>query len=256
MYEMQDIRLLNVKSQTYISNEFVKDQSKQRLRAGKKFEAILDRLQTIVGAVCTELKEKARVSSEGFVNGDSRTITAVMFQHQQKILSLVNMQEERAQRFRQMRFANREAGMLCDFIRLVDYMAVENLVALTLSTNSEFMEVLSTPAMASLFQTTIAYGPDGLVFVIDDKDISGIIEKMVYGMISRVEAVPRMLLSSKLRNIVQSGLTASNGPNVAQIIRGSSQFVRSCAAIAERVRHNFQQTVTIAQVFEQWREVS
>lgn len=252
IYELQAIRLLNVKSQTYLAKEFVKDQVEQRGRAAKKFEEILEKLQALVGRVCADVKERARASTEGIVGGDAKNMLTVMFPAQQKNVSLVKMKEERAARLKHMRWATHEADMLGTFVRLIDYMAVENLVQLTLSTNSEFLEVLQAPRKTGLFQTTVSYGSDGaLAFGLNDADVVSIVSKTIDGTISTVESVPRLLQMPTFKGMVAGAAE----PNVAGTIRDSALFSETCAAIEQRVRRDFESATQIAQVFEQWREV-
>jgi dynein heavy chain len=123
MFEMQAIRLVNVKAQTYIANEFVKEQAEQRSRAGKKFEEIIEKLQMFVDKVCSDVKEHVRASGEGLIGDDPSSLTLALRPYQMKSNSLVSIKEEKAARLRQLRRATSEASMIGDFIRLVDFMA-------------------------------------------------------------------------------------------------------------------------------------
>ena len=53
------------------------------------------------------------------------------------------MKKEREERIRLLRHAAREADMLGDFIRLVDYMQAEQLCGLALHTASDFLHELT-----------------------------------------------------------------------------------------------------------------
>ena len=55
-------------------------------------------------------------------------------------------------------------GMLGDFIRLTDYVAVEALVNLTIRTNQAFLSELLKPRKAGLFETTVLFTEEGTAF--------------------------------------------------------------------------------------------
>lgn len=65
----------------------------------------------------------------------------------------------------------RNKGMLGDFIRLTDYVAVEALVNLTVRTNEMFLTELLKPRKAGLFETTVLFTDEGTAFAPTCDDI-------------------------------------------------------------------------------------
>lgn len=55
-------------------------------------------------------------------------------------------------------------GMLGDFIRLTDYVAVEALVNLTVRTSEVFLAELLKPRKAGLLETTVLFTDEGTAF--------------------------------------------------------------------------------------------
>lgn len=62
-------------------------------------------------------------------------------------------------------------GMLGDFIRLTDYVAVEALVNLTVRTNEVFLTELLKHRKAGLFETTVLFTEEGTAFAPTCEDI-------------------------------------------------------------------------------------
>ena len=71
--------------------------------------------------------------------------------------SLVAIKEEQAEKARLLQRAEHEAAMLPDFIRLVDYIAVESLVELAINTNKDLLAELTKPRKAGLFETMVRF---------------------------------------------------------------------------------------------------
>jgi hypothetical protein len=84
----------------------------------------------------------------------------------------VALKEEQAERARRLRRAAMEEEMLGDFVRLVDYMTVENLVLITLNTNQEFLETLQQPRKQGIFLTTLNFGSDAIEFAPTSEDVN------------------------------------------------------------------------------------
>ena len=240
--------MVNVKAQTYLTNEFVKEQAEQRTRASKTFEEIVEKLQVIVDRVCNDVKERARASGEGLVGDDPNNLTLILRPHQLKSKSLVSIKEEQAARLRQLRKAAYEANMLGDFVRLVDVMTVENLVLLTLNTNVELFEVLQAPRKTGLFQTTVSYGGDAIAFNVTADDIIDIVYRMSEGMLQAVNSVPRLLYMNPFKSLVAQSMGTVSGLMVGRTVRDSVLFIETQEQIEARVGRDFQQARAISQV--------
>lgn len=143
MMDMQSIMLLDSRPQkTYEIHTWTEYQATKRTEASKQFELCIERIHAIVQHVCTDVTNQAR-------NNDA--FEAVLQGHDlsfvnEKTKSIVTAKIEAQEKKRILKQAMEEAGMIADFIRLVDYIAVENQVALCIRSCDEFLhELLKVP---------------------------------------------------------------------------------------------------------------
>ena len=81
------------------------------------------------------------------------------------VVRQVAAKEAVKERARRLRLAAVEEDMLGDFIRLVDYMAVESLVLIALNTNRELLESLQQTRKQGLLLTAVSFGEGAMDFM-------------------------------------------------------------------------------------------
>ncbi len=158
----------------------------------------------LVLQVCNDVKERARATGFSLLGEDAQGIGSANSSSHSKNKSIVRqtqyllssslrsasecslwsvcssfpplfqvaLKEEQAERARRLRRAAMEEEMLGDFVRLVDYMTVENLVLITLNTNQEFLETLQQPRKQGIFLTTLNFGSDAIEFAPTSEDVN------------------------------------------------------------------------------------
>jgi dynein heavy chain len=244
MVEMDTIKLTMIRLTVCEASAFVTDQHTQRQNATNRFTSVTDRLEACVEKVCKGVKERARAYDHGVASDDlsNSRFAQHLLGGNGRSKSMVAVKKERAERVRRLKHAALEADMLGDFIRLVDYMEVEHLISITTSATSDFLHsALITVDKAdqkgrrgALFQTTVSFGPDNLVFSPTVGDIDNIIRLMIQDMVSTVDMVARVLKIGK-----SSSISNADQPQVASAINNDRGFGETKAAIKQKIEEDF-----------------
>jgi len=200
MLEMQQVKLLECqKAGAFDMQEFIDKQNLQRQTATKHLDACMEKVQAIVHRVREDVTKLAR-SADVQENPLEHSIYGSSVE---KAKSIVALKQEQAARKTQKRRAEQEAGMLPDFIRCVDYVCVETLVALIVRTQAEFNDELSKSRKAGLFETTVQFEDQLTVFNPKFEDIRAMITEISNHMINTIKAVPRIFYTPGFHQYVK-----------------------------------------------------
>lgn len=284
MHDMRQVQLLNTKAQSHSGGQphvyqhdvFAQDQAEQCSSASKRFQEQGEKLESLLDAVCRDVKERLR-SSEAEVaehKGSSSAMGAGwhLVGEGTRAKSMVQQRLERAERLRRLRHAEQEAQRLGQFVRLVDYMQVESLVTVCTGAAAEFLRLLRLVAHRErererplIFKSVLQFGPDGLEFNPTAALICKLVNSMVEQHISTVATVDRVLFLKHLKPFVVGGGSGGNAPNtraplleapqVDVIARQSEPFRRTRAAIEAKVEEDFRAALQAVSALEQFRPV-
>ncbi|GBG24991.1 Dynein heavy chain 6, axonemal [Hondaea fermentalgiana] len=246
--DMHDVTLLDLRSQkTYEANHFADHQTQKRTHAAKELERIMEKLQHVVERVCTEATRRAKISNEAFqssIDGSSNP-------REIKSRSLVALKKERADRVRALKTAMHEASMLGDFIRLADYMCVENLVKMCLRSHKNMLdELMRTSRKNGMFETAVRFTPEReLQFVPDCERILALLEDLSASTVRAVGSVPRIIFIRPFKGIVAPLIVDS--PDVRNLVVSSSYFNHLRRRMDAKVDADFADAQEYAATFEQ-----
>ena len=131
---------------------------------------------------------------------------------------MVRQKEEKRVRLLQLQHANREADMLGDFIRLVDWMEVETLVKKCLDHTSDWLSTL-LQTTKPLFITAVAFqgqggvatGGPALVFTPTERDITGMLTSLSDLTINAMDNLSRVIFHSKFQPLIGAGGGGAGG---------------------------------------------
>jgi dynein heavy chain len=254
LFEMDQIRLSNLRPDVSAAEVFMQEQADERTAGAKRFEDCVEKLEAFVEKVCKGVKARARAYDHDIVGDDisNSRFAQHLLGGNGRIKSMVAVKQERAERVRRLKHAALEADMLGDFIRLVDYMEVAHLVSIARNTTTEFLNNLLQPRKP-LFVTTVSFDPDSIAFSPTSADIHRIISTMLDGIINTVDTVDRILFLQNFKPFVSSSLTDS--PKVARIIHHSVVFNDTKREIDEKIDSDFDSAVNQISFLEKYRPV-
>ena len=232
----------------FAASDFVDHQQLKRQEAAKHFEACMEKVQSTVQKVCSDVTTLARSTD----NGEAPLDLTLASMTEKKNMSMVALKKEEADRRKMLRRAEQEADMLSDFIRLADYVAVESLVQLIINTMEDFKEELHKPRKQGLFETTVKFAEEGSVFTPNCSAIQSMISVMTEAMISSVANVTRVLF---LRPFTERVQRMSDAPNSNEIVCASVHFRRICKAIDEKIDTDFAEATKYVVEFDKVRPI-
>lgn len=246
--EMHSVALLDLRSQkTFEANHFAEYQTQKRTQASKELERIMEKLQHVVERVCNEATKRAKISNEAFQNSVNGTNNP----REMKTKSLVALKEERADRIRKLKTAMQEASMLGDFIRLADYMSVENLVSMCIHSHQDLLEeLLKTARKNGMFETTLRFTESRqLEFNPDAAKILALVEDLSSSTIRAVGSVPRIIFIRPFKGIVAPLIVDS--PDVRNLVVSSKYFHGLRRQMDTKISEDFHEAQDYATTFEQ-----
>jgi dynein heavy chain, axonemal len=245
LIDVQSVKLLNLDLKTCDKDVFMEQQSAQCNKANVKFDNAMTSVCNEVKSVIAEVnnlyntsKQHANANPLGY--GDGVT---------EKAKSLVKIKQEKAEKKLLRQRAKLEHSTLPEFIRLMDYMSVETLVALAIGTSSSFFEELTKTRKAGVFETMVRFSSIGTTFSPTCQEISEMLDRLLDNMINAAGNVSRV-------NYLQTNKTSSSmGPNIQTIIRENKQFRETSERIQQRVVSDFDKAEEHAQSYESVRPI-
>lgn len=261
MFDMEQIEVANIRQGSHAGlqalepDEFESEQQNQRNEATKLFEKTMLKLEKVVETVCKGIKERARAYGHGIASDDlsNSRFAEHLLGGNGRTKSMVSVKKERAERVRKLKHAALEAELLSDFIRLIDYMQVEHLVRIILSTTSKFLVNLQT-RKAALYITKVNFQQDAtLAFSPDVNNIHRLIDTMVDGMLTTVDTVERINSNPKLIPFV--GNLQMEGPKVSGIVKADDSFAHMKGHVADKVNLDFDQVMTEMKKMNKYKDI-
>ena len=211
----------------YTAEGFGKEQNEVRTAAVKRVEGWVERVEDVLEGVCKGVKDRARLYDHRIANeelSNSRFAQHLNLLSDSsgggggsgggKVKSMVKLKQEKRVRLQQLQHANREADMLGEFIRLVDYIEVETLVAKCVDNTADFLALLLNSSKP-LFTTSVSFtgaaaaaaaaaGAAGsaavngsLLFTPTSSDIVGLLTSISDMTINSVDSLSRIIAHPK-----------------------------------------------------------
>ncbi|KAE9330777.1 Dynein heavy chain 6, axonemal [Phytophthora fragariae] len=252
--ELMGVVLLDLRAQkTYESSAFVEYQGTKRAEGSKQFEICIEKLQSIIQRVCSDVKNLTKTSNpqEDFLS--DMTLSS-MGTSQEKTKSIVAVKAEQQQRRRLFRRAAEEAGMIADFIRLIDCIAVESLVILAVQSCANFLcELNKVPRKTGLFETTIFFGEQSTIFSPTSEQIQHIVIAMTDDIVSTVNSVSRVLYLRPFAAYV--GNAVADAPHVGSTITSSVAFGQIRKELVAKIASDYAEATEYVKIFDNVRPI-
>ncbi|OQS02753.1 dynein heavy chain, partial [Thraustotheca clavata] len=249
MMDLQSVLLLDFRAQkTYEASAFVDYQATKRAEASKQFETCVEKLQVIAQKVCSDVNNLAKQANQ---NDDLSDLASV---HADKTKSIVAAKNEQQERRKLLIRAAEEAAMLCDFIRLIDYITTENLVLLAVQSCREFLAELSkSPRKTGLFETTIHFGDTDTVFSPTCEQIQGIVITMTDDIVAAVNSVSRIIYLRQFNQYIANSIT--DGPHVGPTITMSADFQSIRSELVAKIQTDYLEAAEYVKIFDSVRPI-
>ncbi|KAG6597879.1 dynein heavy chain [Phytophthora cinnamomi] len=252
--ELMGVVLLDLRAQkTYESSAFVEYQGTKRAEGSKQFEICIEKLQSIIQRVCSDVKNLTKTSNpqEDFLS--DMTLSS-MGTSQEKTKSIVAVKAEQQQKRRLFRRAAEEAGMIADFIRLIDCIAVESLVILAVQSCANFLcELNKVPRKTGLFETTIFFGEQSTIFSPTSEQIQHIVIAMTDDIVSTVNSVSRVLYLRPFAAYV--GNAVADAPHVGSTITSSVAFGQIRKELVAKIASDYAEATEYVKIFDNVRPI-
>jgi len=241
---------------SYTTEEFDSLQQSTRIEAARIFEATQEKLQAALEKVCEDVTTRARVSDGSAMPGEGGDEMAAQ---SGKSKSMFAMRQAHLERQRALKKAEEEAQMLGDFIRLADYILVENLVMLAIDSVGTFLNLLidnkqqEEVKRKAMFLTHIDFVPGDIEFHPPKEAIGKTLRDMQEGVINTVNAVARLLYNRGFKPFFEGQHVV--GPAVESIIVSSAEYIEISNGLDEQLHTDFDDARVAVEDYEQYRKV-
>ena len=247
LLEIQGVKLLNTDLRTSSKDDFIAMQTEFGTAANSKFEEVIGSVTREVERIMEEVNSSYLLSKQDQSTNSSVGYTEIGGGDKAK--SLVKLKQEKAQKKIMRQKAKMEHATLTDYIRLVDYMVVQVLVALAVTMTSSFYEEIIRPRKAGVFETMVRFSTSGTAFSPTCMDIRDMLDRLLENMINFVGGVNRV------RHLGSNKHLQLAGPNIQAIVRENKRFRTVSALIQQRVVADFERAEEHAQSYESVRPI-
>jgi dynein heavy chain len=234
LMQIQHVKLLQLDIRGACEKDaFVEQQTQQFARAATQFEESMHKV------IIETMQVQAEVTNQhGLALQDpgANTLSYSDTASPEKAKSLVKMKQEKAERKFIRQRAKLEYSTLHEFIRYVDYLSVETLAVLAISTANSFCDEFTRNAAGkntrSFFETTVQFNEAGTNFSPTCDEFRDMLMLLFDTMINTVGSVNRpVFLLSKGPTLITA--------NIQSIIRENKQYRSTLHRIEQRVVMDF-----------------
>jgi hypothetical protein len=217
-------------------------------KANAQFE---DSMRLVISEVQSVITAINNLFSSSTQDPNSLSVSFAEQQAPEKQKSLVQMKQEKHQRKLNRMKAKVEYNTLGDFIRYIDYMAVEIFVSLALSVVDAFNEEISRARKSGIFETTVRFHAKGSFFSPNYTEIRDMVSALLETVINTVGGVNRVCYLTPKGNISNGQVTTS----IQLIVHESKHYKAMSEAIHERIVSDFDKAEEHIQSFEAVRPI-
>lgn len=252
--ELMAVALLDVRAQkTYESSVFAEYQGTIRAEGLKQFEVCIEKLQSIIQRVCADVDNLTKLPSSQEGSKFDLAFSAMGASHD-KTKSIVAAKAEQQQKRRLVRRAALEAGMIANFIRLVDCIAVESLVILAVQNCASFLQELNKiPRKSGLFETTINFKERSTTFSPTSEQIEHLVLTITDDIVSTVNSVSRVLYLRPFAPYV--GSVVADAPLVGSMLMNNAAFEQIRKDLVAKVQSDFAEALEYVKIFDTVRPI-
>ena len=241
---VQSVRLLYLDGRTLEKDDFVEQQTQNCVKSGTLFE---EAMRNVTQEVQTVIHQIQNMHSRA--NVDPNT-TAVAYSDDvpEKHKSLLKLRQEKTERMQMRKQAKLEYATLPDFIRFIDYLAVEALVSIAITTLHAFYEDLVKQRKTGIFETTLRFNTEGTFFSPTCLELQDAVDRLIEIMVNSVGNLNRVAyLNNKVNN--------SGGASIQSMVRNDRKFCETVQKIKDRLALDFDRADEHAHSFDSVRPI-
>jgi dynein heavy chain len=218
-------------------------QSKSNQNAAKILEVVVEKAYGIVKKVCESAIVTMKKFDEEPLEGDS------LDNKQRKSKSIVVLKREAAARRNAHAVAVKEYGLLCNFIRLVDYMVVQNVVHLAVGWHVNFLEMLGTIRdRCGLLEIAVTFTDIATEFTPNLERVLAMMTKLTGDTKLMLDSIPRIVYTPPFKFHIMNVVT--DAPRVSDIVHNSKEYVDSEKVILNTIHSDFQRASSYTEQFD------
>jgi len=250
MYDFHNYKTIHIMaSKNYETDDFKTAQKSIRNEAAKQYEKICDNIVVVADAVKKQVLESKNLKLPSEMDENK-----IGKQTRQK--PMVQIKKEKLERQQRRDLALRDEGMLGDFIRLVDYMMIENLVAVNNASMSYLLEELHKERKNGLFITSVYFGEDTpekktMIYTPPEEEIHSCLDGVLEEMIKTIN-ISRIIEHANYDNLMKNRIK----PDIERIIKSSREYRAISEKIHEKISNDFREVRNyVEKEFEECRDV-
>ena len=241
---VQNVRLLFIDGRTMEKEDFINQQTQNCVKSGAQFEDAMRNVTQEVQTVIHQIQNMHSRASSDPNNKAEQYSDDVPEKHK----SLLRMRQEKTERAAMRKQAKLEYATLPDFIRFIDYYAVESLVTIAITTLQSFYEDFIKTRKSGIFETTVRFNAKGSYFSPTCLELQGMMEKLIDVMVNSVGNLNRVAYLNNRSN-------SSTGASIQSIIRNDRKFRHTTELIKSRLREDFDRAEEHAHSFDSVRPI-
>jgi len=241
---VQNVRLLFLDGRTMEKDDFINQQTQNCVKSGVQFE---DAMRNVTHEVQTVIQQIQNMHSRAAADPNNQA-QSYSDDVPEKQKSLLKLRQEKIERVAMRKQAKLEYATLPDFIRFIDYLAVESLVSIAITTLQSFYDDFVKTRKNGVFETMVRFNSKGSYFSPTCAELSGSLEKLIDVMVNSVGNLNRV---AYLNN--KGG--SSGGASIQSIIRNDRKFRATAELIKTRLKDDFERAEEHAHSFDSVRPI-
>lgn len=254
-----DNNSINKSSPLYKHESFYKHQQDQRHQAGFVFDQTIDKIKITLEKLCEVVSASANPFPElnpdnivNYLKGTAPLVNGPPLNANSKAKSIIKAQEEEKQRQKDLIRAKEEADMLGNFVRLVDYIAVESLYYVALNAISQFRTTLEAQHLLT-FTVTIGFKGEGVMFFHpSESDMHELFRRNTEDVITTLYSVDRILTMRVFRPFLVKNEVEDQGKLVlSNVLHQDEELNRKREQIDKFVNKDYASATLYSKTFEE-----
>ena len=251
MYEFHNFKTISISPiRNWDVEEFKTEQKKIRDDAKNQFEGVFEKIVLEMETVKRQVHESKDLKLPSEIDDNK-----LGKQNRQK--PIVQMKKEAAERQQRITLAERDKKLLGNYVRLIDYMMIENLVRVNNNSMFFLIEEMKKERKNGLFIVTVTFGQSSeetniMNYNPPEEEIRTSMESVLRDMIGTVSKVSRIQNHMSFESLVKD----LKEPDISTIIYNSREYALISEQMRERILIDFQQAEEyVSSNYEKCREI-
>ena len=251
MYEFHNFKTISISAiRNWDIEEFKTEQKKVRNDAKTQFEGVYEKIVQEMETVKRQVHESKDLKLPSEIDDNK-----LGKQNRQK--PIVQMKKEAAERQQRITLAERDKKLLGNFVRLIDYMMIENLVRVNNNSMFFLIEEMKKERKNGLFIVTVTFvdsneETNAMNYNPPEEEIRTSMESVLRDMIDTVSKVSRIQNHLSFESLVKD----MKEPDITSIIYSSREYELISEQMRERIMTDFQQAEEyVTTNYEKCREI-